>query len=155
MNTKRDFMRYVHGHIMTYVKLRDVECPKKAHDGDAWDLHIPKDFVPRWLEKNEIILIKLGIVLNLDVHYVAKVLARSGLALEGIAVVNGIGYIDSGYRGEIGVILVNLGTKAFWIKPNMRICQMAIEQTPEIDLREGSTIDITTRGKNGLGSTGI
>jgi dUTP pyrophosphatase len=100
-------------------------------------------------------LIPTGLFIELPVGYEAQIRPRSGLALKhGITVLNSPGTIDADYRGEIKVLLINLGTETFEIKKGERIAQMVIGQhaTPEFVLVE--TLSETNRGKGGYGSTG-
>lgn len=143
---------------ITFVRVREVELPQKQHSTDAaWDLHIPKDFKPKWLEPGERLLIPLGITLNLPGQYMAKILPRSGNAIKyGIGIVNSIGLIDSGYRGEIGAIVINMSKQSFWLCADLRIAQMTIEKIEQVQLVESSIIeDDTDRGTGGYGHTGL
>ena len=88
--------------------------------------------------------------------YVAIVCARSGLALkEGITVLNTPGTIDSDYRGEIGVILINCGTKSFLVKRGDRIAQMVINRYERINWCECEVLDETERADGGFGHSGV
>ena len=85
-----------------------------------------------------------------------QVRPRSGLALKnGITVLNTPGTIDADYRGEIGVILINLGDSDFTIERGMRIAQMVIAPVVQAELVEVKELDETSRGKGGFGSTGV
>lgn len=102
------------------------------------------------------VLIPTGLYIQLPKDLEAQIRARSGLAIKyGITVINGIGTIDSDYRGEIKVPLINLGENDFVINKGDRIAQMVICQYVKINWKEVDTLDITTRGMNGFGSTGI
>ena len=80
---------------------------------------------------------------------------RSGLALKhGITLLNTPGTIDEGYRGEVGVILVNLGQEDFSVQPGMRIAQMVIAPVLRVDVAEAAEVSGTARGDGGFGSTG-
>ena len=86
----------------------------------------------------------------------AQIRPRSGLAIKnGITVLNSPGTIDSDYRGEIGVILINHGEKDFIVKPGMRIAQMIISKVIKISLQKEKNLKKTTRGSGGFGSTGV
>ena len=103
----------------------------------------------------EVELIKTGIAIALPDGYEAQIRPRSGLALNhGISVLNSPGTIDAGYRGEIGVILINHGKNAFSIVPGMKIAQMVITTFVAIETREVANLDSTSRAKKGFGSTG-
>lgn len=100
-------------------------------------------------------IIPTGISIELPIGYEAQIRPRSGLAAKyGITVLNTPGTIDSDYRGEIGVILVNLSTKKFFVERGMRIAQMVVKPTivPVIDYVD--ELDMTGRGEGGFGSTG-
>lgn len=108
------------------------------------------------LKKGERKLIKTGISIALPENYEAQVRPRSGLALKnGITVLNTPGTIDADYRGEIGVILINLGDSDFTIEKGMRIAQMVIAPVVQAELVEVKELDETSRGKGGFGSTGV
>lgn len=101
-------------------------------------------------------LIKTGISIELPVGYEAQIRGRSGLAVKhGIGLVNGIGTIDSDYRGEIGVILINWGEEDFVINNNDRIAQMVIAKYERIKWEEADDLTETERGSGGFGHTGI
>lgn len=108
------------------------------------------------LKKGERKLIKTGISIALPENYEAQVRPRSGLALKnGITVLNTPGTIDADYRGEIGVILINLGDSDFTIERGMRIAQMVIAPVVQAELVEVKELDETSRGEGGFGSTGV
>lgn len=101
-------------------------------------------------------LIKTGIAIALPEFYEAQIRPRSGLALKnGITVLNTPGTIDADYRGEIGVILINLGEENFTVTRGMRIAQMIISKYEKANLQLCSNLDETSRGAGGFGSTGI
>lgn len=101
-------------------------------------------------------LIKTGLAIALPENYEAQVRSRSGLALKnGIAVLNSPGTIDADYRGEVGVILINLGSENFTIERGMRIAQMVIAPAIQAELVEVNELDETKRGAGGFGSTGV
>ena len=101
-------------------------------------------------------LIKTGIAISLPENYEAQIRPRSGLALKnGITVLNTPGTIDADYRGEIGVILINLGSEDFTVERGMRIAQMVINPIVQAELVEVEELDETKRGVGGFGSTGV
>ena len=101
-------------------------------------------------------LVPTGLQIHLPDGYEAQVRPRSGLALKnGIALVNAPGTIDADYRGEIGVILVNLGEEDFEITRGLRIAQMVIAPVSRVDLVEVDAISTSERGAGGFGSTGV
>ena len=130
--------------------------PTRATEGSAgYDLRadIKEAHV---LGKGEIFAVPTGIAIALpDKSYVAVVCARSGLAIKhGISLANGVGIIDSDYRGEIKVGLINLGNEDFVIEPNERIAQMLIMPVETPVLSPSEEIEKTERGDGGFGSTG-
>ncbi len=101
------------------------------------------------------VLVKTGLYIELPEGTEAQVRPRSGLALKhGITVLNSPGTIDADYRGEIGVILINLGQEPFEIKPGERIAQLVIARYLRIDLEEVPDLRATERGEGGFGHTG-
>ena len=100
-------------------------------------------------------LIPTGLFIELPVGYEAQIRPRSGLALKyGITVLNTPGTIDSDYRGEIGIILVNLSSTDFVIKDGERICQMIINKHETITWDSCDSLEDTSRGSGGFGHTG-
>ncbi len=101
-------------------------------------------------------LIPTGIYMEIPNGYEAQIRGRSGLALNhGITLANGVGTIDSDYRGEIKIILINLGNKPFVVNNGDRIAQMVFTKYERADFIVVDEISETTRGKNGFGHTGI
>ncbi|QSS97921.1 dUTP diphosphatase [Psychroflexus sp. ALD_RP9] len=101
-------------------------------------------------------LIKTGLFIALPSGYEAQVRPRSGLALKkGVTVLNSPGTIDADYRGEIGVILVNLSNEIFKIKNGDRIAQLVFAKVEQANFLEVESLNETTRGHGGFGSTGI
>ena len=132
-----------------------LELPSYAYPGDAGlDLRAADDAV---LEPFERKAIPCGIALAIPRGYAGFVLPRSGLAAKhGISIVNAPGLIDSDYRGEIKVILVNMDAhEAFEIKRGDRIAQLVIMAVPVVDLQETDDLPDTERGLGGFGSSGV
>jgi dUTP pyrophosphatase len=103
----------------------------------------------------EIRVVACGFAMAIPEGYEAQVRPRSGLASKnGITLVNSPGTIDSDYRGEVKVPLINLGKAPFTIEPGMRIAQMLILPVPKVKLIEVDKLDETARGKGGFGHTG-
>ena len=101
-------------------------------------------------------IVPTGISIALPVGFEAQVRPRSGLAVKnGITVANAPGTIDADYRGEVGVILVNLGHEPFRISRGMRIAQLVVARHARAVWREVSQLDRTARGAGGFGSTGV
>ena len=111
---------------------------------------------PVTLAPMERALIPTGIFLAVPRGYEAQVRARSGLAIKhGIGLVNGIGTIDSDYRGEVKVALINWGSEPFTIENGDRIAQLVIAAYERVDWEETDTLDETERGAGGFGHTGV
>ncbi|MDA0780706.1 MAG: dUTP diphosphatase [Rickettsiales bacterium] len=108
------------------------------------------------LKPNQRAIIKCGISIALPDGYEAQIRPRSGLAYKnGITVLNAPGTIDADYRGEVGVILVNLGEESFTISRGDRIAQMIIAPYIKADLQVVTELSETVRGAGGFGSTGL
>ena len=100
-------------------------------------------------------LVPTGLVLEIPTGYEAQVRPRSGLAVKhGLTVLNSPGTIDADYRGEIQVLLVNLGSESVAIARGMRIAQLVVAPVTRATLRETGSLDETSRGSGGFGSTG-
>ena len=100
-------------------------------------------------------LIPTGLFIALPEGYEAQIRPRSGLALKhGITIPNSPGTIDADYRGEIGIILVNLSSEPFTVNDGERICQMVIAAHSHVDWESVETLDDTERGAGGFGHTG-
>lgn len=120
----------------------------------AMDLHACLD-EPRTLESMERAIIPTGFAMEIPIGYEAQIRARSGLSIKhGITMVNGIGTIDADYRGEVGILVINLGKDPFVIEPSMRIAQMLIAKCEQISWQEVDSLGETARGDGGYGSTG-
>lgn len=101
-------------------------------------------------------LIKTGLFIELAEGYEAQIRPRSGLALKkGITVLNSPGTIDADYRGEIGVVLVNLSNQEFVVEDGERVAQMVIAKHERVDWEEVEVLSDTVRGEGGFGHTGI
>lgn len=108
------------------------------------------------LKAGERKLIKTGFSIALDNGYEAQIRPRSGLALKnGLIVLNTPGTIDADYRGEVMIILANLGTEDFVVQRGMRIAQMVISTCIQVSFEEVDSLDDTERGSGGFGSTGV
>ena len=108
------------------------------------------------LQPLERTIIKTGLFIELPIGYEAQVRPRSGLAFKnGITVLNSPGTVDADYRGEIGVILVNLSNQAFEIQNGERIAQLIIAKHDRAEWIEVQELSQTARGEGGFGSTGV
>ena len=111
---------------------------------------------PIVLKTLERTLVKTGLFIELPIGYEAQIRPRSGLSYKkGITVLNSPGTIDADYRGEIGVILVNLSSEEFVIKDGERVAQMVITKHEQAIWEEGIELVETQRGAGGFGSTGV
>lgn len=107
------------------------------------------------LKPLERILIPTGLFIELPEGYEAQIRPRSGMALKhGISVLNTPGTIDSDYRGEIGIIIVNLSNESYTVMDGERICQMVISKHEHVKWIEVEDLNETKRGKGGFGHTG-
>ena len=135
---------------------RDLQLPDYATAAAAGaDLlaAIDKDIELKPLERR---IVPTGISIALPVGFEAQVRPRSGLALKnGITVVNTPGTVDADYRGEVGVLLVNLSSETFRITRGMRIAQLVVARHARAVWQEVSQLDRTARGAGGFGSTGV
>ncbi len=127
--------------------------PHYAHPGDAGlDLFSIEQVT---IESGAACLVKTGISLELPPGTEGQVRPRSGMALKhSVTVLNSPGTIDEGYRGEVGVILINHGSTAFIIEPSMKIAQLLIKPVITANIIETTELSDTHRGDGGFGSTG-
>ena len=128
--------------------------PGRAHDGDAgYDLHAAE---PTSLGPGERASVGTGIAVAIPDGYAGLVLPRSGLAARhGIALVNAPGLIDSGYRGEVRVLLLNTDrSETFEVAEGDRIAQLLLVRAEAPELEEAEELDETVRGAGGFGSSG-
>ncbi len=127
----------------------------ESHASAGMDLRAYLD-EPMLLKPMERAIIKTGLFMELPVGFEAQIRPRSGLAAKkGITVLNAPGTIDADYRGEIGVILINLSNEDFIIENGERIAQMVISKHERIHWDEVEILEETLRGEGGFGSTGI
>jgi dUTP pyrophosphatase len=150
------FMEQVQIHIKRLRRDRPAPMPQYMTEGSSgMDLFasLEEEVI---LEPGERRLIPTGISVAIPEGFEGQVRARSGLAIQkGIAVVNGPGTIDADYRGEIGVLLINLGKEPFTIRDGERIAQMVISRVSRAILQEVSDLPPTKRQGGGFGHTGI
>jgi dUTP pyrophosphatase len=133
---------------------RELPIPSPAHIGDAAvDLHSRIDVT---LRPGERASVPTGLAVGIPEGHAGLVLPRSGHAIRlGVGVVNGPGLIDSGYRGEVSVILINHGAETVRFTRGERIAQLAVVPVPVVLWNQVETLDDTERGSGGFGSTGI
>ncbi len=134
---------------------RHLDLPTRASAGSAgYDLRaaVAESLM---LSPGDRALVPTGLAIELPADYEGQVRPRSGLALEhGVTVLNSPGTIDSDYRGEIRVILANLGSEPFEINPGMRIAQLVVAPVCVVDWQLENELGDTERGSGGFGSTG-
>ena len=134
----------------------EIPFPYYASAGAAaMDLHACLD-EPLTIAPRALVSIPTGIAIALpSAEYVALVFARSGLGIKhGIALSNGVGVIDSDYRGEVRVGLINLSDTPYTVQPGDRIAQLAVMPVVQAELERVDSLDKTGRGTGGFGSTG-
>lgn len=137
------------------IKEKNIELPKYETEGSAgMDVraNIEEPIILKSLDR---ILISTGLKVAIPEGYEIQVRPRSGLAIKhGITMLNSPGTIDSDYRGELKVIVVNLSNEDFTIKPNERIGQLVLNKIEQIEFIEVQELDDTERGEGGFGHTG-
>ena len=131
-----------------------AQLPSYAHPGDAGlDLFALE---AQAIAPGEAQLIRTGIALELPPGMEAQVRPRSGLALQhSITVLNSPGTVDAGYRGEVGVVLINHGHETFQVTTGMKIAQMVINAVIQAQVVEVESLSDSARGAGGYGSTGL
>ncbi len=132
----------------------DAALPSYAHEGDAgMDVRSVEELE---LAPGARALVHTGLVMMLPPGWEAQVRPRSGLALKhGVTVLNTPGTIDAGYRGEVGVILVNFGDRPFKVSKGDKVAQVVVAPVTRAEIVETSELDETERGAGGFGSTGV
>lgn len=137
------------------VRLHEAaQLPRYEHvDDSGMDLFA---IAPHTIQPGDTALIPTGIAIEIPLGIEAQVRPRSGLALKhAITLVNTPGTIDAGYRGEIGVIVINHGKQAFEVLKGMKIAQMVIAPVIRAELEEVDSLSDSMRGSGGFGSTGL
>ena len=135
-------------------KISDIPTPNYAHKGDSGvDLYAAEEHT---LEPMERKLIPTGLKIEIPYGYEGQVRPKSGLALnQGISHANAVGTIDSCYRGEIKVPLINLSDKDYTVEKGKKIGQMIFAKVEEAIFEESEELSSTTRNEDGFGSTGL
>ena len=136
---------------------KSIKIPEyQSSEASGFDLaaYVKSNFI---IKPKEYQIIPTGLIMEIPKGYEGQIRPRSGLAAKnGVTVLNSPGTIDSDYRGEIKIILINLGMKKFLILPGMRIAQMVISPTTRVELNVFTEIKPdTNRGNKGFGSTGL
>lgn len=141
------------------VKIKNLskhKLPIQAMEGDAgFDLRADIDKNIK-IKKGNRKLISTGLYMELPRGYEIQIRPRSGLAIKsGITILNSPGTIDSDYRGEIKIIVINHSNKKFIIEDGMRIAQMVVQKVPTVSFLEVDELSDTERGKKGFGESGL
>lgn len=137
---------------------KNAKLPQRAHNTDAgFDLYYcPEDGKHEVrLDQGNRSLLPCGFAMELPPGYEAQVRSRSGLALDGLIVLNSPGTIDSGYRGQVKVIMMNINHAHQTIRPGDRIAQMVIQKLPIVEMTVVGTMSTSDRGEGAFGSTGV
>lgn len=143
---------------MVEVKVKklvpEAKIPKIEHEGDAgFDLYSTEDVILAPMERK---LVGTGISISFDHGFEAQVRPKSGLAINhGITLLNTPGTIDAGYRGEIKVIMANLGDKEYKVEKGKKICQVVFNKIETPKIKETEELEESVRGEGGFGSTGL
>jgi dUTP pyrophosphatase len=140
---------------VAFRRLRpDAHVPHQAYEGDAGLDLAACD--PVLLGPGERAVVSTGLAVEIPDGYAGFVQPRSGLAARhGIGIVNSPGLIDSGYRGEIRVVLLNTGSDAFSVEPGMRIAQLVVAPVASVRLVEAGELAGSERGTRGFGSSAM
>ena len=135
-------------------KIADAKTPFYAHKGDSGvDLYAAEEYLLKPMERK---LIGTGIKVEIPYGHEAQIRPKSGLALEhGISHANCVGTIDSSYRGEIKIPMINLGNATYKIEKGKKIGQMIFAKVEEAVFEEVDALGETTRNEKGFGSTGL
>ncbi len=139
--------------ILVQQLVPDLPLPKHAHPGDGGvDLHAAETAV---VDPGARVMVPSGIAVAIPLGYAGLVTPRSGLAWNhGVTVLNGPGLVDAGYRGELKVTLVNLGSAPYTIERGQRIAQLVIVAVQDQELEIVDELPASERGDGGYGSTG-
>lgn len=137
------------------IRMNETELPKYETIGSAGMDVRANIKEPITLAPGAIKLIPIGLKVEIPLGYEIQVRPRSGLALKhGLGMANSVGTIDSDYRGEIGVISINLSDKPYTIQPQERIAQIVLNKVEQIEWTEVEELGTTERGTGGYGHTG-
>ena len=129
----------------------EAKLPVYGHPGDAGlDLF---SVVDRELRPGEVFAVPTGVQVAIPAGHVGLVWDKSGVSLQGVHRLAGV--VDSGYRGEVQVVMINLGAAPFAVKKGMKIAQMLVQPVAAVSVVEAESLDDTSRGQRGFGSTGL
>jgi len=142
--------------VQRLAHARDLPLPEYATPGSAGLDLLAAVAATTTLGPGERALVPTGIAIALPAGYEAQVRPRSGLAAKhGVTIVNSPGTIDSDYRGEVGVVLINLGAEPFSFERGSRIAQLVVAPVVQAELMEVVELPASVRGDGGFGSTGV
>jgi len=130
----------------------EIKIPSYAHAGDAgMDLYAAKDTI---IKQGERKVVATGIKMEIPAGYVGLIWDKSGLASKnGLKIMGGV--IDSTYRGEVGVVIINLGDQEYRVEKNTKIAQMLVQRIENVEIEEVNNLENSSRGEGGFGSSGI
>ena len=129
----------------------EAKLPVYGHPGDAGlDLF---SVVDRELGPGEVFAVPTGIQVAIPAGHVGLVWDKSGISLQGVHRLAGV--VDSGYRGEVQVVMINLGAVPFALRKGMKIAQMLVQPVAAVEVVQSGSLDGTSRGEGGFGSTGL
>jgi len=129
----------------------EAKLPVYGHPGDAGvDLF---SVVDRELAPGEVFAVPTGIQVAVPAGYVGLVWDKSGISLKSVHRLAGV--VDSGYRGEVQVVMINLAAAPFSVRKGMKIAQMLVQPVAAVEVVESDSLDDTSRGQGGFGSTGL
>jgi dUTP pyrophosphatase len=129
----------------------EAKLPVYGHPGDAGlDLF---SVVDRELAPGEVFAVPTGIQVAVPAGHVGLVWDKSGISLKSVHRLAGV--VDSGYRGEVQVVMINLGAAPFAVRKGMKIAQMLVQPVAAVEVVESDSLDDTARGHGGFGSTGL
>jgi len=130
----------------------EIKIPSYAHAGDAgMDLYAAKDTI---IKQGERKVVATGIKMEIPAGYVGLIWDKSGLAsMNGLKIMGGV--IDSTYRGEVGVVIINLGDQEYRVEKNTKIAQMLVQRIENVEIEEVNNLENSSRGEGGFGSSGI
>ncbi len=138
--------------VLTVKRIHpEAKLPVYGHPGDAGlDLF---SVVDRDLAPGEVFAVPTGIQIAVPAGHVGLVWDKSGISLKGVHRLAGV--IDAGYRGEVQVVLINLGQAPFALRAGMKIAQLLVQPVQSVEVVESDSLDDTSRGQGGFGSTGL
>jgi len=129
----------------------EAKLPVYGHPGDAGlDLF---SVVDRDLAPGEVFAVPTGIQIAVPAGHAGLVWDKSGISLKGVHRLAGV--VDAGYRGEVQVVMINLGTAPFPVRKGMKIAQLLVQPVAAVEIVEADSLDDTSRGEGGFGSTGL